>query len=565
MFRWLRFWDRRRTPRENESGPPRDATPRQAPPPRPHVPADAPTLSPEHEALLRALEDPSPEVRGGAVEALARAGAPVVPALGERLAHEEAFVRRAAALALGDIGPDAAPALAALVRAAIDRDDGVRRAASQVLARVDPAWAVAPATRLAIPALVEGLRSDLPWVSRAAAALLPRVGRPAVPALVELLADWEKEAHRRGALRILEQLGPSAADAAPALADLLAGPETEFRQAAAEALVRLGTAARPAVPALIRALSDWSPPVRRSAALALGAVGAGAAHGVPGLLGLLADWDDGAREAAVAALGGIGEPAVPLLAQLLQERDLTRAGERTRFREEVDRLWRRLDESGSHPPPDKSWRHLAWAAREGLRERTEVVRQAAAKALGRVGPSAAPAVPALAQALSDESPLVRLAAARALGEVGPGARAALPPLVAVLVNGTGEVRKAAAEALPRIDGDWCGGAEAAAVLPALVARLKENGPRAAEAADALALVGAEAAPVLARALAADDQGVGEAAAKTLGRIGPAALWAVPALTAALRDPRGRVREAAAQALAKVAPDRAGGASNTSGL
>src|SRR5439155_8162440 len=165
-----------------------------------------------------------------------------------------------------EIGPDAAPALTALVRAAIDRDEGVRRMASEVLARVDPAWPIAPATRLALPALIEGVRSNLPRVSRAAAALLVRVGRPAVPALVELVADWEAEAHRMAALHILAQLGPSAGDAAPALADVLAGGETQFRQAAAEALARLGAAAAPAVPHLIRALSDWSPPVRPRAA-----------------------------------------------------------------------------------------------------------------------------------------------------------------------------------------------------------------------------------------------------------------------------------------------------------
>ena len=62
-----------------------------------------------------------------------------------------------------------------------------------------------------------------------------------------------------------------------------------------------------------------------------------------------------------------------------------------------------------------------------------------------------------------------------------------------------------------------------------MARLKGDGPRAAEAAEALALIGAQAAPVLARALASDDLAVREAAARTLGRIGPAARFAVPAL------------------------------------
>src|SRR5207248_1248033 len=136
------------------------------------------------------------------------------------------------------------------------------------------------------------------------------------------------------------------------------------------------------------------------------------------------------------------------------------------------------------------------------------------------------------------------------GAVGPGARPALPPLVAALVNGAPPLRRAAGEALPKIDADWGGGTAAEGALPALVARLKEYGPRADEAAEALATIGAAAAPVLIGALASEDRAVREVAAKTLGRIGPAARCAVPALTAALNDPHGWVREAAAQALAK---------------
>jgi HEAT repeat protein len=555
MLRWLRFWDRRRNPPKERPRPARAAQPERADLPLSLVRDEPSDLPPEHAALLRALEDPSPAARDEAGAALARVGAPVVPALADALSHEAAHVRQAAALALGDMGPTATPALAALVRAAIDRDEGVRRAASGVLARVDPAWAIAADTRRALPALVEGLRSGLPWVNQSAAALLLRVGRPAVPALVGLLADWEKEAHRLAAIRLLEQLGPSAAEAAPQLADVMAGSDTTLRLAAAEALTRLGTGAAAVVPALIRTLSDWSPPVRRAAARALGAAGPPAGHAVPSLLGLLADWDDGAREAAAAALAAVGEAAVPLLALVLGERDLRRAGQHERYREEVDRLWRRM----SGPEPDRAWRELAWAARDALRERVEAVHQGAAAALGRIGPAAAPAVPVLARALAEDGLPPRVAAARALGGIGPEARPALPPLVAALVKGEVELRKAAAEALPLIDADWRDGSdEAGGVLWALVGRLRDRGPRAAEAADALTLVGAEAVPALVRGLASDDAAVCEAAALALGRIGPPARCAVSALTATLRDRRGGVREAAEQALARLAPERAGG-------
>ncbi len=546
MFGWFRSWRRQRERAENSAGAPL------APPPAPARVVERFPDPPEHAAVLRLLEDFSPEARAEAADALVRIGAAIVPAVAERLKHEEAPVRRAAAAILGEIGPAAAPALAALVQACIDRDEGVRRVASQTLPRIDPAWPIAPVTRLALPELIDGLRSGLPWISREAAVVLARIGRPAVPALIELLADWEKEEHRLAALRILEQLGPSAGDAASALADMLAGPDRDFRQVAVEVLARLGPAATPATPALIRALADWSPGVRQLAAQALGAIGPPAAHAIPALLGLLADWDESVRAAATTALAGIGEPAVPFLAQVLEQRNLRRVGETPRFREEVERLWQRLEADDCPWVPETAWRELTWFARDGLQDQLDAVHRSAATALGRMGKTAAPAAAVLVRMLSHDSPAVRLAAARALGCIGAGARVALPQLAALLVNGAGPLRTAAIEALPAIDPEWNGITDSEGALPILVARLPESGPRAAEAAEALALIGAPATSALIQALTSDDGIVRQAAATTLGRIGPAARYAVPALTVALKDPHEWVREAAQQALSQMA-------------
>ncbi len=56
------------------------------------------------------------------------------------------------------------------------------------------------------------------------------------------------------------------------------------------------------------------------------------------------------------------------------------------------------------------------------------VREGAATALGRLGPDAAPAVPALIEAFEDPDDYVRWKAAEALGEIGPAAKDALPML-----------------------------------------------------------------------------------------------------------------------------------------
>jgi HEAT repeat protein len=75
------------------------------------------------------------------------------------------------------------------------------------------------------------------------------------------------------------------------------------------------------------------------------------------------------------------------------------------------------------------------------------IRVAALEALGTMGPDAAPAIPAVIQALSHDDPRVRTAAARLLGRFGPLARQAAGPLRALLTDPDPEVRRAASDAV----------------------------------------------------------------------------------------------------------------------
>jgi HEAT repeat protein len=79
-----------------------------------------------------------------------------------------------------------------------------------------------------------------------------------------------------------------------------------------------------------------------------------------------------------------------------------------------------------------------------------IVRQNAALALGQIGPDAKEAVPALTEALTDSEWTVRRQAALALGHVGPEARRATPALKKLGADPDQLVRKAAQEALARI-------------------------------------------------------------------------------------------------------------------
>jgi HEAT repeat protein len=74
----------------------------------------------------------------------------------------------------------------------------------------------------------------------------------------------------------------------------------------------------------------------------------------------------------------------------------------------------------------------------------------AARALGRMGPQAAEATPALAEALADDNGHVRIEAAIALGKIGPEAEAAAPALARALRDEDASIRREAAVALGRI-------------------------------------------------------------------------------------------------------------------
>ena len=78
------------------------------------------------------------------------------------------------------------------------------------------------------------------------------------------------------------------------------------------------------------------------------------------------------------------------------------------------------------------------------------VRQNAARALGQIGPEAKEAVPALIDALGDSEWSVRRQAALALGQVGPDARPAVPALKKLGNDPDKLVRRASEEAIKKI-------------------------------------------------------------------------------------------------------------------
>lgn len=101
-----------------------------------------------------------------------------------------------------------------------------------------------------------------PTEQETAAAALARIGRAAVPSLMQTLGHRDPQVRRQAAL-VLARIGPDAVDAVPVLTNLLDDPEEDVRKAAARALGQIGPEAAEAVPALMRQLVQPKPAAPR--------------------------------------------------------------------------------------------------------------------------------------------------------------------------------------------------------------------------------------------------------------------------------------------------------------
>ena len=400
--------------------------------------------------------------------ALAGIGAPAVPALIDVLTGPNTEMRACAALTLSEIGPAAKAAVPALVRALRAEErlldnaeaDALRRYAIIALGRIGPD------AKSAVPALNALLDRELAskdtlypdeWPMVEA---LDRIGAPPVAKLVE--AFLREAGSSRG--YELAKLGPRARAAIPALRKALTDPRLQVRIDAAEALTSIDPPAPDAVRVLIAVLDPY-PEEAYEVPEALGRLGPAARAALPVLIGLL---DKGtAREDVIEALVRIdpeGRVCIPALIKALGDKESSG----------VDAAARALGLLG--PRARQAVPALAATLSRKIdgpydNEGDPIVD--AAKALVRIGPEARSAIPALIDAVKrghggpvgfggkeDEFDYESTAAcARVLGAFGPAAKAAVPVLIGVLRDHkkgdeeNWEVRREAALALGRIGPD----------------------------------------------------------------------------------------------------------------
>ncbi len=423
-------------------------------------------------ALTKALDSANAELRWRSARALGAIGkdaAAAAPALVKHLSAAEPAMRTQCVAALGKIGVSDEKSIAAITKCVVDEEPHVRRAAIQSLRRLKPD------PKLIIPSLLQVIHDAQPDVAMSAMAALADMGETAVPALTDALSD---KSSRHWAAVVLAEIGPKAAAAAPALAELVKDPEPEVRMQALIALGQIGgTGAKSAVPAIIDALQDSEPAVRYGAAFALGKLRAQEAADA---LDKLTKSDDATLKlVAVWAMARIhpDDPAavrsaMEAIAEAIRSED-------PQLSRTAARALSELDGSGTSLTP---------AIKAALDEMDPTVIEHVMEALAKVGPEA---VPVLTVALTDAKTCA--AAVRALGQIGPAAKAAAPGLTALLTEKDNELVSDAALALAAI------GPDAAKAVPALTGLLSK-----------------------------DDPGCRYAAVLALGRIGPVAKSTVPA-------------------------------------
>ncbi len=267
-------------------------------------------------ALLALLDDPNDGVKLRAVQVLPRLagdGADVVDGLTRRLVEDDSDrVKGEAARALAQIGPAAAPAGMALLRAVQTGEAGVREEAMRAMVMVQPPEAY--------EAFTTGLRDAEVGVRTLASAGWRRaadIPETAILALIEALHDPELQV-RANVAHAFGRMNPVPAEAVPLLAECLSSTDGGLRLNAALAL--LAAAGRSAFDALRPLLDDPNPRLRLIAARRLLTEEPLDTHTAEVIAAAVVDPNPSIRKATTELIANLSTPAVPTVLAALRAR-----------------------------------------------------------------------------------------------------------------------------------------------------------------------------------------------------------------------------------------------------
>ncbi len=466
-----------------------------------------------------------------------RADARDVGSLIQQLTADDEQTRVEAAYELGRLDAESQPAEEALIQALTDGSERVRTDAATSLLRIggelqhvvpllqDPVPSVRlTAVReilvaggdvtLVVPTLLD-LRVRRPGqddlsvdVRTVFEALAEEAARSAVPLL--LVAGTHTDANVRTAAWLsVRDTCPLDASAVSQIRPLLHDRRADVRASAADAMRRIGAEAHQAIPQLRELLNDPEMRVSVAAAAALGTVDPDHREFALVLARALKHPQRDIRVQSAAWLAELGPPeAVPAMIESLKDPDWSVEG---------------LERAGPAAVPD-----LVKAIETTGLDR---IRQGSATALGRIGPEADAALPALIRAADDADPDTRIAVAKALSAIAPAAETGIPALIKLLTSREAPVRTAAATALGEFDN------VSTSVQQTLISALLD-GEASVRLAAAGSLVrhGAEAkvvTPTLVKLLTDEDPQICLDTIELFGEMGPAADDAIPALVTAM--------------------------------
>jgi HEAT repeat protein len=438
--------------------------------------------------------------------ALAKIGETAVRPTAELLGHPNALVRGLAARTLGELGPAAKLAAGKLKDALKDRFGFVAVEAACALCRIGEG------TDAAVELVKRAL--DAPNnVAQTAIEAIPRMGDAGNPLVEPALAklSGENPYARYSAIGLVGTLPPEEAKNHAAKLGELANDElAEIRGRAASVLEKLGPAGAPAAESLAKALVN--------------------------------ETDESLRDRfvdALIAMGSGARPALPALLTLAVDKNLP-VGRRERVIEAVA--------AADPSSPEVSRTLLAIAT-----DSDPSLRVAAASGLGRLDPLSTDALAKLvALAKSDKRTEPRAASLRALARAGARAKAAREEIEPIAVGKQQDgLALLAKVAVASIDGS-----PDKAALAVRTALLDKKLDLRATAVRILVEIGPEVVdlPALQKLIQDRNEATREAAARCLGKLGPAAREAVPRLVRLLFDDGVvEVRIAAATALGDIGP------------